>query len=229
MISRAVNFRHALALALLLPMGAMAVRSVGAAEAPLPMTASLGQPSAAASAAALASKSLRPLAEFQRISDPRERSVALFNEMGKVLQHPRCVNCHPASERPMQTDAMRPHEPLVVRGPDGHGHATGLRCDTCHMPQNFDAARVPGNPKWGLAPAEMAWEGRTLGQICEQIKDPARNHQMSLDAIVKHMAEDSLVGWAWNPGPGRTPAPGTQREFGELTRAWAASGARCPG
>lgn len=62
-----------------------------------------------------------------------------------------------------------------------------------------------------------------------QIKDPERNHHMTLDAIVKHMAEDVLVGWAWNPGPGRTPVPGTQREFGELTRAWAASGAHCPG
>jgi hypothetical protein len=42
------------------------------------------------------------------------------------------------------------------------------------------------------------------------------------------MSEDSLVGWAWAPGAGRTPAPGTQAEFGALMRAWADSGAGCP-
>jgi len=196
-----------------------------AAEMPVSMA---NPPPAPASAAALAARTLRPAADFAGIRDRGERSLALFNEMGKVLQHPRCVNCHPATERPLQTDAMRPHEPLVVRGPDGHGHPTGLRCDTCHTPQNFDPARVPGNPKWGLAPAEMAWEGRSLGEICRQIKDPKRNHNMDMAALVKHMAEDVLVGWAWTPGPGRTPAPGTQREFGELTRAWAKSGGHCP-
>jgi len=42
------------------------------------------------------------------------------------------------------------------------------------------------------------------------------------------MAEDSLVGWAWSPGAGRAPAPGTQAEFGALARAWAAAGGDCP-
>jgi hypothetical protein len=42
------------------------------------------------------------------------------------------------------------------------------------------------------------------------------------------MAEDSLVGWGWNPGTGREPAPGTQKEFGALAKAWVESGAACP-
>ena len=75
----------------------------------------------------------------------------------------------------------------------------------------------------------MAWAGKSLGEICRQIKDPERNHHMDMNALVKHMAEDVLVGWAWAPGVGRTPAPGSQREFGELVKAWAASGAQCPG
>ncbi|PYM55919.1 MAG: Isoquinoline 1-oxidoreductase subunit, partial [Candidatus Rokuibacteriota bacterium] len=37
-----------------------------------------------------------------------------------------------------------------------------------------------------------------------------------------------LVGWAWNPGADREPAPGTQAMFGALVKAWAASGAVCP-
>jgi hypothetical protein len=172
-------------------------------------------------------RELRPASSFDDIADARSRSVALFEEAGKVLQHPRCVNCHPATERPRQTDAMRPHQPLVVRGPDGHG-APGMACNTCHHAANFDPARVPGHPEWHLAPASMAWEGRSLGDICEQIKDPARNGGKDMAALIHHMAEDSLVGWGWSPGAGREPAPGTQEAFGDLIKAWAATGATCP-
>jgi hypothetical protein len=170
---------------------------------------------------------LRPASSFSSIADARERSIALFREAAKVLQHPRCVNCHPRGDRPMQTDRMRPHEPLVVRGADGHG-APGLACTTCHGNANYETARVPGDPHWHLAPASMAWEGRSLGQICVQIKDPARNGGKDIAALLHHMAEDTLVGWGWSPGEGRTPAPGTQAEFGALLRAWAEAGAHCP-
>jgi hypothetical protein len=170
---------------------------------------------------------LSPVSAFAGIADSRARAVALFQEAGKVLQHPRCVNCHPAGDRPLQTDRMQPHQPLVVRGVDGHG-APGLACGTCHGAANYDAARMPGHPEWHLAPASMAWEGRSLGAICEQIKDPARNGGKDMAALLHHMAEDSLVGWGWSPGPGRAPAPGSQRAFGELLRAWAEAGAHCP-
>jgi hypothetical protein len=170
---------------------------------------------------------LRPVSEFAAITDSRERAVALFKEAGKVITHPRCMNCHPASDRPTQTDSMRPHEPWVVRGADGHG-AAGLKCSNCHHAANFDPARAPGHPMWHLAPIEMAWQGKTLGEICRQIKDPGRNGGHTLEQIVAHMAEDSLVGWAWAPGTGREPAPGTQAAFGALIRAWAESGAACP-
>ena len=156
------------------------------------------------------------------------RAVALFQEAGKVIQSPRCMNCHPATERPTQTDRMRPHQPLVVRGEGGVGAAGGLACGTCHHEANFDPAGVPGNPAWALAPAEMAWQGKTLGQICVQIKDKDRNGGKDMAALIKHMAEDGLVGWAWSPGAGRTPAPGTQKQFGDLIKAWASAGADCP-
>ena len=54
----------------------------------------------------------------------------------------------------------------------------------------------------------MAWEGKSLGEICEQIKDPARNGGKDLDQLVEHMAEDSLVGWGWHPGAGREARAG---------------------
>jgi len=170
---------------------------------------------------------LRPVSGFTGIADTQSRSIALFEEAGKVLQHPRCVNCHPVGERPFQGDQMRPHEPLVVRGKDGHG-APGMACTTCHGGANFDAARVPGDPHWHLAPATMAWEGKSLGYICNQLKDPRRNGNRDIAAILKHVATDSLVKWGWNPGPGRTPAPGTNEEFAALLQAWADTGAHCP-
>jgi len=170
---------------------------------------------------------LRPAAEFAGIADRQARAIALFQEAGKVLQHPRCVNCHPAGDRPRQTDQRRPHQPLVVRVADGHGAPT-LACNTCHGPANFDPAHVPGHPEWHLAPLAMAWEGRSLGQICEQIKDRARNGDRDMPTLLHHLGEDTLVGWAWTPGAGRTPAPGTQARFGEIMRAWADAGATCP-
>jgi hypothetical protein len=168
---------------------------------------------------------LEPVSSFDTIADRRTRSMALFNEAGKVLQHPRCMNCHPTTERPTQTDWMRPHQPLVVRGADGHG-AVGMPCKSCHHAGNFD--HIPGHPDWHLAPAAMAWQGRSLVQICSQIMDRARNGGRDLVALVHHVSEDGLVGWAWAPGAGRTPAPGTQAQFGELMKAWAATGALCP-
>jgi hypothetical protein len=204
---------------ILLAVGAAAVvLAVGAVTRP-----SLGQ---RAASLALATE-LRPVASFADIADTQARSVALFEEAGKVLQHPRCVNCHPVGDRPRQTDRMQLHQPLVVRGKDGHG-APGMACVTCHGGANFDPARVPGDPHWHLAPASMAWEGKSLGQICTQLKDPQRNGGRDIAAILKHVVTDSLVKWAWAPGPGRTPAPGTNAEFGALLEAWAASGARCP-
>jgi hypothetical protein len=163
---------------------------------------------------------------FANITGTQARSIALFEEVGKVLQHPRCMNCHPAGERPRQTDLRRLHQPLVVRGKDGRG-APGLACSTCHGWANFDPSRVPGNPHGALAPASMAWEGRTLGEICAQLKDPQRNGGRDIAAILKHATSDSLVLWAWQPGPGRTPVPGSKGEFGNLLRAWAETGAHC--
>ncbi len=185
-------------------------------------------PAAALTAEAVSNTPLGSLASvesFSSIGDQETRSAAYFTELGKVLTHPRCLNCHPAGDRPHQGDMERPHQPPVFRGADGFG-LPSMRCPICHQAANFGA--VPGNPIWHLAPHEMGWESKTLGEICAQIKDPARNGNRSLATLVEHIGEDHLVGWAWAPGPGRKPAPGTQKEAGALVEAWVQTGAACP-
>ena len=173
------------------------------------------------------SDSLATPESFTSTADTEARSAAIFAELGKVLTHPRCVNCHPAGDRPRQTDVGRLHQPPVERGADGLGLAA-MRCPICHQQANFDPGRVPGHPEWHLAPRGMAWEGKTLGEICAQIKDRERNGGRSLEELVHHIGTDSLVGWAWAPGFDRRPAPGTQKEAGTLAEAWVKTGAVCP-
>ena len=74
----------------------------------------------------------------------------------------------------------------------------------------------------------MAWAGRSLGEICRLIKDPAQNGNLDPAALLKHVSENKLVGWAWAPGGKRTPAHCAQVGFGALMQAWFESGAVCP-
>ena len=51
-----------------------------------------------------ASNTLASPDSFRSIDDTGARSAAIFTELGKVLTNPRCVNCHPAGDRPRQGD-----------------------------------------------------------------------------------------------------------------------------
>ena len=177
---------------------------------------------------------LRPLASFSGISDAAERSRALFTEVAKVVTNPRCMNCHPAGDYPTQGNDKHEHIPPILRGEAGVG-IPGVSCSSCHTEKNFTlvgtGARyksIPGHPRWGMAPIEMAWQGKSIGQICAQLKDPAKNGGRTLALLQEHFAKDDLVAWGWAPGEGRDPAPGTQQQLGELVQAWIDSGAQCP-
>ena len=180
-------------------------------------------------------RELRSPAAFSSIADRQARSRLLFAEAAKVIMSPRCMNCHPAADRPMQGNDMHPHSPPTLRGADGGG-APGNTCGACHMERNVDILAgqrtlfqsIPGHPRWGLAPVEMAWEGKSMGEICGQLKDPQRNGGRTLAMLHEHLAHDDLVAWGWQPGSGRDPAPGTQQMLGELIAAWIDSGAECP-
>jgi cytochrome c5 len=177
---------------------------------------------------------LRAPSDFANIQDTAARSKALFTESTKVITSPRCMNCHPAGNHPLQGDDKHVHEPPVARGPAGTGVA-GNTCAGCHNERNFTLPvpastyeSIPGHPRWGLAPVEMAWEGKSVSEICTQLKDKARNGGRDLALLHEHVAKDDLVAWGWNPGPGRNPAPGTQQRLGELIQAWIDAGAHCP-
>lgn len=174
---------------------------------------------------------LSPVAAFDGIHDGDARSAAIFDEVAKVFSHPRCLNCHPRSDAPMQGDAMRPHAPPVARGPRGFGEP-GMACASCHMPRNVAylgaEGSIPGGPKWHLAPRSAGWTGFSSGEICAQLHDRRRNGGFDLDGIRRHLATDPLVAWAWAPGKGRTPAPGSLDTFLALVDAWIETGGQCP-
>jgi hypothetical protein len=157
-------------------------------------------------------------------------SVAAFQSIVAVLRHPRCLNCHSTGDFPRQGDDGHPHAMDVRRGPDGKG-VTAEKCGTCHQDHNLGEEHLPpGAPNWHLPPAgtPMIWQGLSDRQICEQLKDPARNGHRAIQDLVPHMTEDKLVAWGWNPGPGRAPVPMPKEEFNAKVKEWIAGGAVCP-
>jgi hypothetical protein len=157
-------------------------------------------------------------------------SRAAFLQVYRVLTSPRCQNCHPAGDVPLQGDDSHVHLQNVKRGKDGHG-VYGMRCDTCHQAKNLPGEHMPpGNPKWSLPSPEqkMIFVGRSPAELCRQLKDPKQNGGRTLAMLLDHVANDDLVGWAWNPGDGRTLPPLSRVETAAQMKVWVEGGAACP-
>jgi len=155
---------------------------------------------------------------------------AAFLEACKVFMHPRCLNCHPDGNRPLQGEDSHPHSQNVLRGPAGEG-VGALKCKNCHQATNLPGRGMPpGNPKWRLPPPEMpmVFQGRSPAALARQLKTPAQNGGRSLAQVVHHAAEDSLVTGGWNPGEGRPVPPIPQKEFARLLKRWVEAGAPIP-
>jgi hypothetical protein len=154
-------------------------------------------------------------------------SLAAWDKIAAVLQHPRCLNCHQL-ERPLQGDTRRVHIPPVARGNDNMG-AGAMRCHNCHNDTgNNEMSGVPGAPHWQLAPTSMLWEGLSTADLCRMLKNPALNGNRSPEAIIEHMNTEKLVLWGWNPGGRREPIPISHRDFVGLLKVWVSGGAVCP-
>jgi hypothetical protein len=157
-------------------------------------------------------------------------SAKAFLEVHRVFTSPRCQNCHPAGDAPLQGDDSHVHLQNVKRGKDGHG-VTAMRCETCHQTTNLAGDHMPpGNPKWGLPPPEhkMVFVGRTPAELCRQLKDPKQTGGRSLQQLLEHVADDELVGWGWNPGDGRALPPLSRSDTVAQMKIWIDSGAACP-
>src|ERR1700760_658890 len=174
--------------------------------------------------------SFRPAATMTAPLKDSIASVKAFMSVYKVLMSPRCMNCHPSGDAPLQGDDSHIHTMNVKRGVDGKG-LYSERCSNCHQSENTAGLHMPpGNPKWGLPPANMrmVFQGRTPHQLALQLLDMKQNGGRTKVQLIDHIANDDLVGWAWHPGDGRTLPPMSRPAFAAQVRLWIAKGAYAP-
>jgi len=157
----------------------------------------------------------------------KEKSLKAFEVVMDVITSPRCINCHPTDDYPRQTDAQIQHLFGVERGSDDHGLAV-LKCNSCHHEENNPYSNIPGAPHWGLAPKSMGWLGLSRTEIGQVLVDSTKNGGRTPEALVKHMSEDALVLWAWEPGENRTVPPVPFKEFKKALKTWLDNGAFVP-
>ncbi len=156
-------------------------------------------------------------------------SVNAFKKVYAVLMSPRCMNCHPAGDVPLQGDDSHLHAMLPKRGHDGKG-VYAMKCSNCHQPTNTPGPNTPpGSPNWHLPPAnmKMVFEGRSAYQLAKQLVNPKQNGHKDIKKLIEH-ADDDLVLAGWNMGEGRTLPPLSHAEFKKAWITWLTTGAYAP-
>ena len=179
------------------------------------------------------SKSPPPPITTQPAVPTKAEALAAYETVRGVLQHPRCQNCHPSGDQPLQGDDSHTHQQNVQRGPAGRG-MVGMECTTCHGPANPSAnygEHIPpgSSDGWHMPPPEqkLVFVGVAPGALCEQLKDPARNGGKDMAALRAHL-DTPLVQWGWAPGFGRPPVTTPRAAFLTAWDTWAGGGAPCP-
>src|SRR6188474_885955 len=108
--------------------------------------------------------------EKAQVDKIREKeSAEAFKEAYKVLMHPRCMNCHPSGDAPLQGDDSHIHTQNVTRGKEGKG-VYAMKCSNCHQKENTPGLNMPpGDPDWHLPPAnmKMVFQGKTPAQLAD--------------------------------------------------------------
>jgi hypothetical protein len=186
---------------------------------------------AAVFAGATTLSSRQEAAAVARTADKDDAGArAAFLDVYKVLMHPRCMNCHPSGDVPLQGDDSHMHLQNVKRGEDGKGKYA-LKCANCHQDANLAGENMPpGNPTWQLPRKNMplVFQGKSPHELADQLKDPKRNGGRTLEQLVEHVTHDKLVRWGWEPGDGRTKPPFSHAEFAKKFRDWVEKGAASP-
>jgi hypothetical protein len=156
-------------------------------------------------------------------------SKAAFLKVYDVLMSPRCMNCHPAGDVPLVGEASEEHDQGVTRGKKGKG--TYAKCSTCHMDENTPGLNMaPGVPTWQMPPEnmKMVFQGKTPRQLAALLLDSATNGNKTKTELLKHVAEDALVQYGWNPGEGRKTPPLSHADFVKQFELWINNGAYLP-
>ena len=165
----------------------------------------------------------------RKINKDSVESVKAFMQVYKVLMSPRCMNCHPSGDVPLQGDDSHVHTMLPKRGKDGKG-LYAMKCGNCHQPENLPGLhKPPGNPNWHLPPADMkmVFQGKTPRQLARQLMDPKQNGNKSKEKLLEH-AHDALAIAGWNMGEGRALPPMSHEEFVKAWTTWIKKGAYAP-
>ena len=163
-----------------------------------------------------------------------------WSRIYEVVSHPRCSNCHTGeSDRPMWSGPSygkpRPHGMNIQAGASRIG-AEYIQCSTCHTTKDEDWDNANSMPHsaprvamfWQLAPVEADWFGKSTIDICEQLRDPARNGDRDMLELAEHLDHDLILHWAWSPGGGREPAPYSLQEHIDDILVWGVAGMPCP-
>jgi len=156
-------------------------------------------------------------------AESKEAFIAAY----KVFIHPRCLNCHPAGDVPLQGDDSRLHPQGVKRGPDGKG-LYAQKCKNCHQDTHIAGEHMPpGHSGWHLPPAnlKMVFEGKSPKQLAMHFKDPKFTGFKTLDKMLEHVEKEPLVLNSWTYG---TPPPLSHEEFVAKVKEWIEKGAAIP-
>jgi len=170
--------------------------------------------------------------EYVQIPVAQQDSIAskeAFSQVYEVLMHPRCLNCHPAGDIPLQGEDSHVHSMKPRRGKDGKG-LYAMKCANCHQNTNAPGENTPpGNPNWHLPPADMkmVFEGRSAPELAKQLVDRSRNGDKNIAELIEH-ADDTLVKAGWNPGKGLSLPPLSHEEFKDAWITWLKNGAYAP-
>ncbi|GAC1431543.1 MAG: hypothetical protein NVSMB7_07600 [Chitinophagaceae bacterium] len=157
-------------------------------------------------------------------------SASAFKEVYKVLMSPRCMNCHPVGDIPLQGNDSHLHTMSPRRGKDGTG-LYAMKCTNCHQPTNTAGVHTPpGNPKWQLPPSDMkmVFQGKSARELAIQIRDYNQNGHKNKQQLLEH-ARDTLVKAGWHMGEGRPAPPLTYTAFLKVWDTWVEKGMYAPG
>jgi hypothetical protein len=146
----------------------------------------------------------------------KEESKAAFVDAYKVFIHPRCMNCHPSGDAPLQGDDSHLHMQGVKRGPDGHG-LYAMKCANCHQVKN-----------WHLPSPErkMVFEGKTPAELAKHFQDNKYTGFKDWQKDLLHHVEfDSLVLNSFTHG---TQPPLNHEQFVVKVKEWIEKGAVIP-